>query len=124
MPRTYSEDEETIQECIHEIRHQEKPNLRQHAKNRGLPYQRLLARYHGRGTRSSRQKTNNRFTEEQEEAIHEYLRRLYEIGTSAGLWQLQHCANAILASVHNGRGPSTYGWSALGNAMAESEPTV
>ena len=48
MPRTYNEDEEVIQECTHEIRHQERPKLLQCAKDRGLPYKRLLARYHGR----------------------------------------------------------------------------
>ncbi|OCK76135.1 hypothetical protein K432DRAFT_307041 [Lepidopterella palustris CBS 459.81] len=65
-----------------------------------FPTQTLLARLHGRPSKSTRPPTNRKLTEEQESALCQYLNTLEGMCTSATRKQYDTTANLILAQSH------------------------
>ena len=65
MPATYEEVEAKIQSIIDAIPPDSKPNISRLARNKHVPYQRLLARYHRRGSLFNRSGGHFKLSESQ-----------------------------------------------------------
>ncbi|OCK79505.1 hypothetical protein K432DRAFT_299703 [Lepidopterella palustris CBS 459.81] len=67
-----------------------------------VPYKRLLTRFHGRLSKSTRPPTNRKLTEEQQSALCRYLGTLGEMYTSATRKQC-HATTKSLARSHGSK---------------------
>jgi hypothetical protein len=73
MPESYQSIEARIQLAILELENVESPNIKAWARGHNLPYQRLLARYKGRSSRSERTPSGRKLDESQEAALCRYI---------------------------------------------------
>jgi hypothetical protein len=96
MPDTYEEEEAKIQRIIDSIPPDFKPNIALLARENGVHYQRLLGRYHGRGTRFQRPSGTLKLNERQNLVLREFIRFLDRLGVSARVAHVVRCANTIL----------------------------
>jgi len=81
-------------------------NVTEVARTYEIPVTRLRGRLQDHQSRQERQGANRRLSADQEQAVGQYLDRLYAIGTSAALQIVTSCANAILAFGHSSSGPA------------------
>ena len=88
--------EEVIQDALGELELCDKPKIAVVARNHGVPYQRLRARWKGRPSKLNHPGANKRLSIEQEAALCQYLDRLDEMGTPAKMPMIESCANSIL----------------------------
>jgi hypothetical protein len=79
-PDPYEETENRIRLALASIPENEKPNLTRLAKEYGVPYSRLRARYHGRGTRTNCGGSNRVLTDAQEQALLGIIKRDEQYG--------------------------------------------
>src|SRR6266480_2094371 len=100
MPELYHDIEHRIDDALKALQHQTNPEVASVAREYDVPYQRLLARFNGRNSKSTRPPTNRKLTEEQESALCQYLDTLDEMFTSATRKQCYTTANLILARAH------------------------
>lgn len=94
-----------IDQALESIRDVKKPNYKQLAREKNLPYQRLLARSKGRTTRSQRPSGTYKLSEAQDSALYDYIARLNELGICVRLPMIVACANYLLQRSHDGPGP-------------------
>jgi len=80
---------------------QNPPEIAKTARTYNVPYQRLLARYHGRQSKHERPGAGRKLNNTQDLAVCQYLEHLDRMGTSARYGMLAHCANTILKLSHN-----------------------
>ncbi|KAJ6096532.1 hypothetical protein N7486_007278 [Penicillium sp. IBT 16267x] len=100
MPELYQSIEARIQLAILELENVESPNIKAWAREHNLPYQRLLARYKGRSSRSERTPSGRKLDESQEAALCRYIDFLDSIYLPPKRPVIAAAANAILASYH------------------------
>jgi DDE superfamily endonuclease len=96
MPESYHDIEDRIQTVIASIPHDRKPKLKQLARIHHVPYQRLLARFNGRQSRSERAGPHPRLDNEQDMILCIWLDKLDAIGASANIQMLLDSAFSIL----------------------------
>ena len=111
MPDTYSDIEDRISNALQCLQQSKHPNVAAVAKELDVPYKRLLARFNGRKSRSTRPPTNRKLTEEQEGALCQYLDSLDDIYISATRKQCSATANLLLMRAHGSQpgSPPTVG---------------
>jgi len=111
MSNSYCDIEERIEDALYRLGQPEAPPVTAVAREFNVPYQRLLARLHGRPSKSTRPPTNRKLTEEQESALCQYLNALDEIYMSATRKHCYTTANLILARAHGSKpgSPPTIG---------------
>lgn len=100
MPESYQSTEARIQLAILELENVESPNIKAWAREHNLPYQRLLARYKGRSSRSERTPSGRKLDESQEAALCRYIDFLDSIYLPPKRPVIAAAANAILSSCH------------------------
>ena len=101
MASVYLEEEDLIAEAVELIETLEtRPQLAHVAWLFSVPYQRLRRRLQGLPSKSTRNPTNRKLTDEQEEALESYLRRCDRIGAAARVRMVAISANSILARYH------------------------
>jgi hypothetical protein len=100
MPESNQSIEARIQLAILELENVESPNIKAWARERNLPYQRLLARYKGRPSLSERIPNGRKLDESQESALCRYIDFLDSIYLPPKRPVIAAAANAILASSH------------------------
>jgi len=105
MLTDYHEVEERISQALYALQNRQKAKIAPIAREFGVPYQRLKARYNGRISRSQRPSFNSKLSEMQELAITLYLDSLERICCSASPQMVVACANSILKQAHTD--PST-----------------
>lgn len=98
MPESYQSIEARIQLAILELENVESPNIKAWAREHNLPYQRLLARYKGRSSRTERIPSGRKLDESQESALCRYIDFLDSIYLPPKRPAIEAAANAILAS--------------------------
>jgi hypothetical protein len=81
----YTDVEDAITAILEGLNWSEPINFARLARERGVPYQRLIARAKGRQSKCERPGPNKLFTAEEEESIHIYLQSLDNIGTNVRL---------------------------------------
>ncbi len=96
MPLSYSTVEQRILDASVTLQAQNPPLIAQTAREFNVPYQRLLARYHGRQSKQTRPGAGRKLDPAQELAVCHYLDHLDRMGTSARYSMLAQCANSIL----------------------------
>ena len=96
MPATYEEVEAKIKSIVDAIPPNFKPNISRLARENGVPYQRLLARYHGRPSLFERPSGTLKLNESQNYVLREFVRFLDQLGVSARVTHVVRCANTIL----------------------------
>jgi len=101
MPLSYSTVEQRILDASVTLQAQNPPLIAQTAREFNVPYQRLLARYHGRQSKQTRPGAGRKLDPAQELAVCHYLDHLDRMGTSARYSMLAQCANSILKRSHN-----------------------
>jgi hypothetical protein len=101
MPDTYEEEEAKIQSILDSIPPGFKPNIARLSREKGVHYQRLLARYHGRGTLFDRPSRTLKLNESQNFVLREFVRFLDELGVNARVAHVVRCANTILLADHD-----------------------
>jgi hypothetical protein len=105
MSESQIQIDDQIDQALESIRDIEKPNYKQLAREKNLPYQRLLARSKGRTTRSQRPSSTYKLSEAQNSALYDYITRLDELGIYVRLPMIVACANYLLQRSHDGPGP-------------------
>jgi len=105
MPELQIQIDNQINQALESIRDVKKPNYKQLARKKNLPYQRLLARSKGRTTRSQRPSGTYKLSEAQDSALYNYIARLDELGICIRLLIIVACANYLLQRSHDGLGP-------------------
>ncbi len=96
MPDTYEEVEAKIQQIVDSIPPDSTPNISRLARDEDVPYQRLLARYHGRPTLFKKSGGHFKLNERQNFVLREFIRFLDELGVSARVPHVVRCVNTIL----------------------------
>jgi helix-turn-helix, Psq domain len=105
MVSRYRLAEAIVEDALHAYRERKRENLRvnitQLAKEFKVPYTTLYNRIHGRGSRSTRSRTNLRLDNTQYEALYQYyLGRLDDLGESPTSKMLETAANTLLRRCH------------------------
>ena len=73
---SYKEVESRIQKVLEDIQKSEKkPNLKDYSRKYHVPYDRLVRRYHGKASKSTRQRTNQRLDNTQVKALKGFIKR-------------------------------------------------
>ncbi|KAF2183566.1 hypothetical protein K469DRAFT_507316, partial [Zopfia rhizophila CBS 207.26] len=96
----YAQIEECITFALAEIDGIENPNITAVARDFAVPYDRLLKRYKGRNSRSTRPITNSRLNAAQEAAVKAYILRCDKLGIPALIPQLKNAMQYILDLAH------------------------
>lgn len=102
---SYSQIEGRITAVINSLRElpedeQAKVSISSAARFYKVPYDRLNRRWKGLPSKSTRKPTNRKLSDEQENALWQYLKRLDEIGTCALLPMVTDAANFIIKNNH------------------------
>jgi hypothetical protein len=96
MSQSQVQIDNRIDQVLESIKDVEKPNYKQLAREKKLPYQRLLARSKGRPTRSQRPSGTYKLSEAQDSALYDYIARLDDLGIFVRLLMIVACANYLL----------------------------
>ena len=100
MSSHYKDEEFDVLTALEVARRCETPNLTAIAREYKVDYQRLKRRFKGGSSKSTRQPTNRKLTDEQEDALIEYVKRMDHVGTGARIEMVERSANQILAQAH------------------------
>ncbi|KAJ5465269.1 uncharacterized protein N7458_000955 [Penicillium daleae] len=100
MAESYKSIEYRIKIALHELESVDKPNVKAWARSHNLPYQRLLARYKGRHSRSERSPSGRKLDGAQESALCRYIDILDSIYAPPSRPEIAAAANAILAAAY------------------------
>jgi len=92
----YRAMEERIKQVLKLMRKEDQPKISLWARENEIPYQRLLRRWNGLESKSSRQATGKRLTADQERGLCNFLDQLDYLGASARLSMVRQAANSIL----------------------------
>jgi hypothetical protein len=101
MPKSTKSVEDQIQNALGAISNQEKPNIASVAREFGVPYQRLRARWKGRPSLSQRPPTHRKLDSSQEHALCSYIDYLDSLGLAPKRDQIAGAANSILQEHHD-----------------------
>ena len=101
MTSDYSASETLVLNTCSAFERGEFPSLHAAALAFHAPYQRVLARYDGRASRSERAPTNRLLDATEESGLLIWLDRLNQLGTRPSQRMLEHECNFILARRHN-----------------------
>ena len=105
MPELQIQIDDQIDQALESIRDVKKPNYKQLAYEKNLPYQRLLVHLKGRITRSQRPSGTYKLSEAQDSALYDYIAHLNELGICVRLPIIVACANYLLQRSYDGPGP-------------------
>ena len=96
MPDSYKQIESRIENALVAISREETPNISRFAREFNVPYQRLLNRFKGRNSRSTRSPTGRLLSDAQESALCHYINTLDELDIHARPSMVENAANSIL----------------------------
>lgn len=94
--KEYRDVEERIAHVLTLMQDEVQPNISRYARDYNLPYSRLLRRFHGVASRSTRHPTHTALTPIQEAGVCRYLDHMDELGASARVSAIRGAANSIL----------------------------
>src|SRR5215469_3907302 len=100
MPDSYKQIESRIENALVAISREETPNISRFACEFNVPYKRLLNRFKGRNSRSTRPPAGRLLSDAQESALCRYINTLDELDIHARPSMVENAVNSILKEGH------------------------